>query len=124
MTRPCSCARLTHSSGVRSTVLCTTVQTHGRRSLLEVIGSEGVVRLVDEDELTIARHGEPAATIDVHLPSVAEVDACNDSAFARCEPLFLRAVLRALDGDTSALDDAATFDDGVANVAVLSSVKR
>src|SRR5207237_9808255 len=104
---------LTHSAGARSSVLCTTTQTHGRRSLLEVIGSEGVVRLVDEDELTIARHGERPVHVDAHLPSVADVDACNDSAFARCEPLFLRALL------TGAVDDAATFDDAVACVAVL-----
>src|SRR6476469_8228956 len=50
---------LTHSSGARSTVLCTTVQTHGRRSLLEVIGSRGAVRLVDEQELGWGRHDGP-----------------------------------------------------------------
>ena len=117
---------LTHASGVRATVVCTTVQTHGRRSLLEVIGSEGVVRLVDEDELTIARHGEAAVRVDVTLPSVADVDACNDSAFARCEPLFLRALVRALDGDAGALEGEATFDDAVSCVEVLNaaSMKR
>jgi predicted dehydrogenase len=109
---------LTHASGARSTVVCTTVQTHGRRSLLEVIGSEGVVRLVDEDELTIAKHGGAVERVDVKLPGVAEVNAANDSAFARCEPLLMRALLR---GETSEL---ATFDGAVACVEVLSAAER
>ena len=114
---------LTHASGARSTVLCTTVQTHGRRALLEVIGSEGVVRLVDENELSVGKHGEPMAKVDVHLPSVAEVRACNDSAFARCEPLFIRDLIAAVAAGATSLEHAATFDDGAACVAVLAPLQ-
>ena len=116
---------LTHASGARSSVLCTTVQIHGRRSLLEVIGSEGTVRLVDESELGCGRHGAPFLPVaGARLPSVAEVDACNDSAFARCEPLFLRDLVRAVAAGARVLAPAATFDDGVANVEILRAAQR
>jgi predicted dehydrogenase len=113
---------LTHASGARSTVLCTTVQTHGRRSLLEVIGSRGVVRLVDEQELGHGAHDGPWTPVtdaSARLASVDEVDACNDSAFARSEPLFLRDVLRAVAAGRT-LPHAATFDDGAAVVDVMA----
>jgi predicted dehydrogenase len=113
---------LTHASGARSSVLCTTVQTHGRRALLEVIGARGLLRLVDEEELTFARHGEPPARVAVKLAGVDEVEACNDSAFARSEPLFLRDVLLAVARGARELAGAATFDDGAAVTAALSAV--
>ncbi len=124
---------LTHASGARSTVLCTTVQTHGRRSLLEVIGSRGVVRLVDEQELGHGAHDGPWLPVTdeaARLASVADVDACNDSAFARSEPLFLRDVLRAVSAASSssaraqALEHAATFDDGAAVVEIMAASSR
>lgn len=115
---------LTHASGLRSTVLCTTVQVHGRRSLLEVIGSRGTLRLVDEGELSVGTHGGPLLPVDVRLASVEEVEACNDSAFARSEPLFLRDVVRAVAAGERSLPGAATFDDGVACVEVLRAARR
>lgn len=124
---------LTHASGARSTVLCTTVQTHGRRSLLEVIGARGVVRLVDEQELGYGAHdGVWTAVTDANaqLASVADVDACNDSAFARSEPLFLRDVLRAVASLPAAshraalLKHAASFDDGAAVVEIMAASSR
>lgn len=120
---------LTHASGARSTVLCTTVQTHGRRSLLEVIGSRGVVRLVDEQELGHGAHDGPWLPVTdagARLATVADVDACNDSAFARSEPLFLRDVLRAVAVSAerpALLKDAATFDDGAAVVEIMASAR-
>lgn len=118
---------LTHAGGARSTVLCTTVQTHGRRSLLEVIGSRGVLRLVDEEQLGLGVHDASGPgsfkNIDVRLPSVAEVDACNDSAFARSEPLLLRAVLAAVARGDGSLEGAATFHDGAAVVEVLAAAR-
>lgn len=118
---------LTHASGARSSVLCTTVQVHGRRALLEVIGSEGTVRLVDEDQLFVGRHdGPPQAAREhgVQLPSIADVCATNDSAFARCEPLFLRDVVRAVAAGHTSLPPAATFVDGVGCVEVLAAARR
>jgi hypothetical protein len=76
------------------------------------------VRLVDEEQLTFAKHGGAVEVIDAKLPSVADVNAANDSAFARCEPLLMRALLR---GETAEL---ATFDDAVACVEVLSAAER
>jgi predicted dehydrogenase len=114
---------LTHASGARSTVLCTTVQVHGRRSLLEVIGSRGVVRLVDETDLGHGPNAGPFVKDPVRLASVEEVDACNDSAFARSEPLFLRDVVRAVAAGASSLPHAATFDDAVQVVQVLSAAQ-
>jgi predicted dehydrogenase len=112
---------LEHASGARSTVLCTTVQVHGRRSLLEVIGSHGVVRLVDEDALALGAHDGPLVPIDVHLPAVSEVAATNDSAFARLEPIFLREVVRAVAAGRTALPGAATFEEAVGVVEILAA---
>ena len=114
---------LTHASGLRSSVLCTTTQVHGRRMLLEVVGSRGALRLVDEEQLTFGAHDGPLESIDVRLPTVAEVDACNDSAFARSEPLFLREVLRAVTAGAKTVPHAATFDDAIACVEVLSAAR-
>ncbi|HEY4222710.1 MAG TPA: Gfo/Idh/MocA family oxidoreductase [Myxococcota bacterium] len=115
---------LGHASGARSTMLCTTVQVHGRRSLVEVIGSEGVVRLVDEDALFIGRHDGPLAQVPVRLPSIADVSAANDSAFARSEPLLLRALIDAVAAGQRELPGAATFADAVACVGVLAAARR
>jgi predicted dehydrogenase len=111
---------LTHASGARSSIACSTVQTYGRRALLEVIGDRGVLRLVDENELTFARHGAPPETIGVRLASVDEVEACNDSAFARSEPLFVRDLLLAISRGETSLAHAATFDDGAAVTSILT----
>ena len=110
-------------SGARSSVLCTTVQTHGRRALLEVIGSRGAVRLVDEDELAFGTHESAMHAVDVKLPTVAAVRACNDSAFARCEPLFLKAVIAAVAAHETSLPGAATFDDGTATGQGLAAAR-
>ncbi len=114
---------LTHSSGARSTMLCTTAQVHGRRALLEVIGSRGVVRLVDEEALYVGRHDGPLERVDVRLAAVDEVDACNDSAFARSEPLFMRAIVEAVAAGEGGVDGAATFADGAAVVQVLAAAR-
>jgi hypothetical protein len=119
---------LSHASGALSTVVVSTAHLHAPVAALEVAGTrghavldershEGRVRLVDVST-------GAARELDARLPTVAEVNACNDSAFARCEPLFLRDVVRAVIDGRAAHPDAATLDDAVHVQDVLDAALR
>jgi len=89
-------------------------------------GSDAALRLLDEEELALAPHGEPFAPLPdpPRLPTADEVGMPDLGPFARCLPGYLTGLLDAVrEGNTDAAH-AATFVDGLAVQRVLDAAQR
>jgi len=95
------------------------------RWLLEIAGSQGTLRLDQEDDLVGGPHGEDMRTIepDAPLPDPRELGMQASGAFAACAPLLLEAVVRAVAAGESEVPGAATFEDGLACMRVLEAAR-
>lgn len=93
-------------------------------SWIEFTGTDGVLRLVDEDQLWRAPADGDFEAVDVPraLPPADELGMPEGGAFTRSLPLFLRELLGAVRAGTP-LEDAATFADGLAVQRVLDAVR-
>ncbi len=96
-------------------------------SLVEYVGSEGTLRLDDEEHLVGARHGDTVAPIDVpdDVPTAEELGTEGyGGMFPRVLPLYLRDVLQAVRDGATELPGAATFADGLATMRVMDAARR
>jgi predicted dehydrogenase len=121
---------LTHASGATSTITVSTARLLGGRAVLEVDGARGWATL-DEGAPTpsetcarVAFVDGTTRVLDGSLPAIDDVRAVNPSAFARCEPLFLRDVVRAVAQRANLPVEAATIADAVATQEVIARALR
>lgn len=93
-------------------------------SWIEFTGTEGVLRLVDEDQLWRAPADGDLELVDLPetLPPAEELGMPDGGPFTRALPLFLRELLGAV-RDGTPLEGAATFADGLAVQRVLDAVR-
>jgi len=93
---------------------------------LQVTGSDGTLRLVDGERLYHAASGEALAPLEVEpgLPTAADFGMTDPGLFGRCLPLFLRDVVAAVARGEDTLQDAATFEDGLAIQRVLDAARQ
>lgn len=93
---------------------------------LQVVGSEQTLRLVGGDELWAGPTTGALAPVPVvpPLPSCEELGMPEYGLFGRCLPFFLRDVVAAVRDGRSAIEDAATFQDGLATQEVLDAARR
>ena len=98
----------------------------GTGSFVEYVGSEGTLRLVQEEQLAGARHGDELFEIvpDSVPPTPEEMGMPERGAFARMLPLFLRDVLQTVAEGRTELAGAATFGDGFETQRVLDAARR
>lgn len=96
-------------------------------SLIEYVGSEGTLRLENEERLVGARHGDEVAPIEVE----ADVPTCEElgtraygGIFPRLLPLYLSDVLAAVRSGATEVPGAATFADGLATMRILDAARR
>ena len=114
---------LRSSGGVIAAITLSTVASGpDEPSTITIHGEEGAMRLAGEELLTAMR-GEPFTVAS----SAGRSDRKGNSAggaFGSGTYLLGRAIRSALDdGDRSALADAATFDDGLAQQRVLDAAR-
>ncbi|TDJ69983.1 MAG: Gfo/Idh/MocA family oxidoreductase [Planctomycetota bacterium] len=95
-------------------------------SLVEYVGSEGTLRLEEEDRLLGAKHDAKIAPIelDASVPTHTELGMPDQGIFARILPLYLKDVISAVGEGSATLADAATFTDGIATMRVLDAARR
>ena len=113
-------------SGLRGEVT-TSIAIHADHAFfLQVSGSAGTLRLVDGEQLFHAAPGAALEPLDVEpgLPTAAEVGMRDPGLFGRCLPLYLRDVIGAVTRGEADLEDAATFEDGLAIQRVLDAARE
>ncbi|MEM6673974.1 MAG: Gfo/Idh/MocA family oxidoreductase [Planctomycetota bacterium] len=97
----------------------------GGGNLVEWTGSEGTLRLEADTDLVLVSHSGDVRPIAVDaLPTNAEMGMPEVGPFARCLPIYLRAVVGACADGASELAGAATFDDAVYVMDVLDASRR
>ena len=113
------------ASGVRATLDTDLILPGGPFLMMEVWGSQGVLRLENEVRLTHTPHGGEMQGIAVDPGEFADTEGEHASygAFGRAEPMFLRDVLAAVAEGRSELPGAATFADGLACMRVLDAAR-
>lgn len=114
------------ASGASVSMTTSVVLPGASRSLLEVTGSAGTLRLDLEDDLIGGKHGEDMAPLgeDLDLPLPETYGMRGGGGFAACEPLFLREVIDAVAAGRTQLAEAATFADGLACMKILDAARR
>jgi len=92
---------------------------------LEVAGSDGALRIVGGDALSVSQAGEAFEPEELAqpLPPAAFFEMEDHGVFGRCLPLYLRALIDALRAGESSLPEAATFADGLAIQRVLDAAR-
>ena len=93
---------------------------------LEVAGTEGSLRLEREQHLFGGAHGAEVATLpnDTNWMPPEQYGIQGRGPFAALEAPFLAAVVEAVAGGRTELDEAATFADGLSNVRVLEAARQ
>jgi len=96
-----------------------------RPTIIEYVGSEGTLRLVEEETLLAARHGEPLEKVDLEsdTPRNEDLGPPDSGVFSRVLPLYLRDVLQAVRTEATTLDHAATFEDGLATMRIIDAAR-
>ena len=114
---------LRSSGGVIAAITLSTVASGpDEPSTITIHGEEGAMRLAGEELLTAMR-GEPF-TVATNAGRSDRKGNSAGGAFGSGTYLLGRAIRSALDdGDRSALADAATFDDGLAQQRVLDAAR-
>ncbi|MFT5477325.1 MAG: putative dehydrogenase, partial [Planctomycetota bacterium] len=113
------------ASGAEATVETNIMAPAETPTVLEYVGSAGTLRLANEETLLAARHGEPLEKVDLGSDAPREEDLGPPDAgiFSRVLPLYLRDVLQAVRSESSTLEHAATFDDGLATMRILDAAR-
>ena len=95
------------------------------RWVLEVSGSEGVLRTEDEITLLGAKHGDEleALPLETTLPSPDSVGVPAHGPFACLEPLYLRDLVAGIRAGRLPAE-AASFEDGVRVMRVLDAARE
>ncbi len=98
----------------------------GARWSLEVVGTEGSLRLEREQHLSGATHGSEVAPMpgDTGWMPPEQYGIQGRGPFAALEAPFLAAVVEAVAEGRIEVAEAATFADGVINVRVLEAARR
>lgn len=113
------------ASGAQVSLEVNLMAPGGSGSLLEYVGSEGTLRLVDSTNLLAARHGEQLSPVEVApCPTHAELGVPERGIFARVLPLYLRDLVGSVAAGADELLGAATFADGLATMGVLDAARR
>ena len=96
------------------------------RWLFELAGSEGSLCLDREQHLVGAKHGREMLPIESEVawlpPEYYGIQ--GRGPFAALEAPFLAAVVEAVAGGQTQLNEAATFADGLTNVRILDAARR
>lgn len=90
-------------------------------SRCEIYGDKGTLLIDPNGGLQFAVPGGGFDAIDVDLG--ANIDGLPDTGFARAFVNFAPKIVEALHGRTTTIDDAATFDDGVAVQRVIDAAR-
>ncbi len=113
-------------NGARVTIVASLALRGVGRWVFEVTGTEGSMRLEREQHLTGGPHGgdvEPLEGDNTWMPP-EQYGIQGKGAFAALEATFLAAVVEAVAGGHTHLEEAATFADGLSNVRVLEGARQ
>ena len=97
----------------------------GSRSLIEVCGSRGTLRLDLEDDLVGGQHGEDLAPLaeGLSMPRPEDHGITRSGAFAACAGPFLEELVAAVREGRALVPEAATFEDGLACMRILEAAR-
>ena len=93
---------------------------------LEVVGTEGSLRLDREQRLFGGPHGSEVATLpsDTEWMPPEQYGIQGRGPFAALEAPFLASVVEAVAEGRTEVDEAATFADGLSNMRILDAARR
>jgi len=98
-----------------------------RFSFMEYVGSEGTLRLENEDELAFTPHGGELQKIAVdssEVPTFEDLGIAPAGIFARMLPLYLRDVVGAVRDGRNELAGAADMDSAYWTQAVIDAARE
>jgi predicted dehydrogenase len=97
-----------------------------RFSFCEYVGSQGSLRLENEEELTFTPHGGEPQPIEVTetVPTFEELGMPPAGIFARMLPLYLRDVVTAVRNGDNELPGAADLDSAYWTQAVIDAARE